>query len=63
MQWYCREYNNRFALMHDVLYSCYRSGMDVFFENGRSGIINNEFSEYINTENYPMIMRCFQGGA
>jgi hypothetical protein len=35
--------NNRFALIHDAIYSYYRSGIDVFFENedaGRSGIIN-----------------------
>jgi Domain of unknown function (DUF4835) len=32
--------NNRFALIHDALYSYYRSGMDIFFENedaGRNG--------------------------
>lgn len=47
--------NSRFALMHDVLYSYYRSGVDVFFENeeaGRSGIINAlNFLNTLNTEN------------
>lgn len=35
--------NNRFALMHDALYSYYRNGMDLFYENedaGRNGILN-----------------------
>lgn len=59
--------NSRFALMHDVLYSYYRSGMDVFFENeeaGRSGIINSlNFLNTINTENpNSMIMQLFFQG-
>jgi len=35
--------NNRFALLHDALYSYYRTGMDIFYENedaGRNGILN-----------------------
>lgn len=35
--------NNRFALIHDALYSYYRSGMDMFYENeeqARNGIVN-----------------------
>src|SRR5258706_15525952 len=47
--------NNRFALMHDVLYSYYRSGMDIFYENeneGRNGIMNSlNFLNTINAEN------------
>lgn len=59
--------NNRFSLMHDVLYSYYRSGMDVFYENeeaGRSGIINSlNFINTINTENpNSMIVQLFFQG-
>lgn len=59
--------NNRFALIHDALYSYYRSGIDVFFENedaGRSGIINClNFLNSINTENpNSMIMQFFFQG-
>lgn len=59
--------NSRFALMHDVLYSYYRSGIDVFYENeeaGRSGIINSlNFLNTINTENpNSMIMQLFFQG-
>ncbi len=59
--------NSRFALMHDVFYSYYRSGMDVFFENeeaGRSGIINSlNFLNTINTENpNSMILQLFFQG-
>jgi Domain of unknown function (DUF4835) len=47
--------NNRFALMHDALYSYYRSGMDIFYENedaGRTGILNSlNFLNTINNEN------------
>ena len=35
--------NNRFALLHDALYSYYRTGIDLFYENedaGRNGILN-----------------------
>lgn len=59
--------NSRYALMHDVLYSYYRSGIDVFYENeeaGRSGIINSlNFLNTINTENpNSMIMQLFFQG-
>lgn len=47
--------NNRFALIHDALYSYYRSGMDIFYENedaGRMGILNClNFLNTINSEN------------
>ncbi len=47
--------NNRFSLMHDALYSYYRSGMDVFYENedaGRMGILNClNFLNSINNDN------------
>ncbi|NOT51015.1 MAG: DUF4835 family protein [Chitinophagaceae bacterium] len=47
--------NNRFALLHDAIYSYYRLGMDIFYENeegGRTGILNClNFLNTINTEN------------
>jgi len=47
--------NNRFALLHDALYSYYRVGMDLLFENedgARTGILNAlNFLNTINTEN------------
>ena len=47
--------NNRFALIHDAIYSYYRSGLDIFFENedaGRTGILNClNFLNTINNEN------------
>ncbi len=47
--------NNRFGLIHDALYSYYRSGMDIFYENedaGRTGILNClNFLNTINNEN------------
>jgi hypothetical protein len=59
--------NNRFALLHDVLYSYYRSGMDLFYENeneGRNGIINSlNFLNTLNTDNpNSMIMQFFFQG-
>jgi hypothetical protein len=59
--------NNRFALMHNVLYTYYRSGMDIFYENeeaGRAGIMNSlNFLNTINTENpNSMIMQFFFQG-
>jgi len=59
--------NNRFALMHDALYSYYRSGMDLFYENedeARNGIINClNFLNTLNTENpNSMIMQFFFQG-
>ena len=44
--------NNRFALLHDALFSYYRSGMDIFYENedaGRNGILN--CLNFLNTVN------------
>lgn len=59
--------NNRFALVHDALYSYYRSGMDLFYENedeGRNGIMNClNFLNNVNTENpNSMIMQFFFQG-
>ena len=59
--------NNRFALMHDVLYMYYRSGMDKFFENeeeGRTGIMNSlTYLNTLNTENpNSMILEFFFQG-
>lgn len=59
--------NNRFALLHDALYSYYRSGMDLFYENedeGRSGIMNClNFLNTVNAENpNSMIMQFFFQG-
>jgi len=59
--------NNRFALVHDALYSYYRSGMDLFYENqdeARNGIINClNFLNTLNSENpNSMIMQFFFQG-
>jgi Domain of unknown function (DUF4835) len=59
--------NNRFALIHDVIYSYYRSGMDLFYENedgGRTGIMNSlNFLNTLNSENpNSMIMQFFFQG-
>jgi len=59
--------NNRFALLHDAMYSYYRSGMDLFYENeneGRNGIINSlNFLNTLNTDNpNSMIMQFFFQG-
>ncbi len=59
--------NNRFALVHDALYSYYRSGLDLFHENedaGRNGIMNCLiFLNTINKENpNSMIMQTFFQG-
>ena len=59
--------NNRFALVHDALYSYYRTGMDIFYENedaGRTGILNSlNFLNTINTENpNSMFMQFFFQG-
>ena len=47
--------NNRFALLHDAIYSYYRLGMDLFYDNedaGRAGILNSlNFLNTVNTEN------------
>jgi len=59
--------SNRFALIHDALYSYYRTGMDLFYENedaGRNGILNSlNFLNTINSENpNSMIMQFFFQG-
>jgi hypothetical protein len=59
--------NNRFALIHDVIYAYYRSGLDVFYQNaddGRNGIMNSlNFLNTINAENpNSMIMQFFFQG-
>jgi hypothetical protein len=59
--------NNRFTLVHDAIYTYYRTGMDIFFENedaGRNGILNAlNFLNTVNTENpNSMIMQFFFQG-
>jgi len=59
--------NSRFALMHDAIYSYYRSGLDIFFENedeGRTGILNCiNFLNTLNTENpNSMLLQFFFQG-
>lgn len=59
--------NNRFALVHDAVYSYYRSGLDKLFENeedGRKGIMTClNFLTSINTDNpNSMIMQFFFQG-
>ncbi len=59
--------NNRFALFHDAIYSYYRSGMDIFYDNedeGRNGILNClNFLNTLNTENpNSMVIQFFFQG-
>ena len=59
--------NNRFALVHDALYTYYRLGLDRFFENekeAREGVANClNFLNTVNTENpNSMIMQFFFQG-
>lgn len=59
--------NNRFNLMHDAIYSYYRSGMDIFYENeeaGRVGLLNGlNYLNTVNNENpNSMIMQVFFQG-
>jgi hypothetical protein len=59
--------NNRFTLVHDALYSYYRSGMDLFYDNeeeGRKGILASlNFLNTINSENpNSMLMQFFFQG-
>lgn len=59
--------NNRFALIHNAIFSYYRSGMDVFYENedaGRTGILNSlNLLNTINTDNpNSMILQVFFQG-
>ncbi len=59
--------NNRFALMHDALYTYYRLGLDRFYENeaeAREGVANClNFLNTVNTENpNSMVMQFFFQG-
>lgn len=59
--------SNRFGLIHNALYSYYRSGLDIFYENeeaGRIGILNClNFLNTINAENpNSMIIQFFFQG-
>lgn len=59
--------DNRFALIHDAIYSYYRPGLDAFFENeeaGRTGILNSlNFLSTLNKENpNSMIIQLFFQG-
>jgi hypothetical protein len=59
--------NNRYALIHDALYSYYRSGMDLLYENedeARAGVLNSlNFLNTLNTENpNSMILQFFLQG-
>jgi Domain of unknown function (DUF4835) len=59
--------NNRFALLHDALYTYYRLGLDRFYENeaeGREGVANSlNFLNTVNTENpNSMLMQFFLQG-
>jgi hypothetical protein len=59
--------DSRFTLVHDAIYSYYRSGMDIIFENedeGRNGVLNAlNFLNTINQENpnSMFIQLFFQG--
>jgi Domain of unknown function (DUF4835) len=59
--------NNRFNLIHDAIYSYYRSGMDIFYENedaGRTGLLNglNYLNTVSNENPNSMIMQVFFQG-
>jgi len=59
--------NNRFALLHDALFTYYRLGMDRFYENeaeARDGVANSlNFLNTVNTENpNSMVMQFFLQG-
>lgn len=66
--WLAENFNSsRFALVHDAIYSYYRSGMDLFYDNeeaGRNGILNClNFLNTVNTENpNSMVMQFFFQG-
>lgn len=60
-------HNNRYALFHDAVYSYYRNGMDLLYENedeGRNGILNClNYLSTINKESpNSMIMQFFFQG-
>ncbi|MCZ2460890.1 MAG: DUF4835 family protein [Chitinophagales bacterium] len=59
--------NNQFALIHDAIYSYYRSGLDNFYDNenaGRNGVMNCiNYLNTINSENpNSMILPFFLQG-
>ena len=59
--------NNRFALFHDALYSYYRSGMDLLYDNedeGRNGVLNclNYLSTIQKDNPNSMLMQFFFQG-
>jgi hypothetical protein len=59
--------NNRFALMHNVIYAYYRSGMDMFYDNeedGRTGVMSSiNYLSTLNSENpNSMVMQFFFQG-
>ena len=59
--------NNRFALIHDAIYSYYRHGMDLLYENedeARNGVLNSlNFLSTVEKENpNSMIMQFFFQG-
>jgi hypothetical protein len=59
--------NNRFALVHDVLYSYYRLGLDAFYDNeesGRNSVLNTlNYLSTLNVENpNSMFMQFFFQG-
>ena len=59
--------SNRFALVHDALYTYYRTGLDIFYENedaGRNGMLNClNYLSTINKENpNSMILQFFFQG-
>ena len=59
--------DNRFAIIHDAIYTYYRSGLDIFYENedeGRNGVLNAlNFLNTLNRENpNSMIMQVFFQG-
>lgn len=59
--------NNRFAIIHDAIYSYYRSGWDLFYdseEEGRKGIMNClNYLNTLNSENpNSMILQFFFQG-
>lgn len=59
--------NNKYALVHDAIYTYYRAGFDLFYDNedaGRSGVLNAlNYLNTINTENpnSMLIQFFFQG--
>lgn len=59
--------NHRFNLMHDAIYTYYRTGLDVFYENeeaGRAGLLNglNYLNTVANENPNSMIMQVFFQG-